>query len=104
MNNLPVRRAQLTTAEQAGHAALCAYEARNFACYPEELHNDLEILERAVVAIRGARRLGDVAALRAWADDLEAAHGPAGVMVSPADIRARAAQLEAEYNAEQAAR
>lgn len=98
MSNLPTRRDQLTTAEQAGHHALCAYEARNFACAPEDLHDDIEILERAVTAIRGARRLGDLAAMRAWADDLEAQHGAAGVMVSPSDIRARADQLEAELN------
>lgn len=103
MSNLPTRRDQLTTAEQAGHHALCVYEAPNFACSPEELHGDIDLLERAVTAIRGARQLGDIAAMRAWATDLEAHHGAAGVMVSPADIRARADQLEAEYNAEQAA-
>lgn len=98
MSNLPVHRDQLTTAEQAGHHALCAYEARNFACAPEDLYDDLEILERAVTAIRGARRLGDLAAMRAWADDLEANHGTVGVMVSPSDIRARADRLEADIN------
>lgn len=98
MSNLPVRRDQLTAAEQAGHHALCVYEARNYACAPEQLHDDIEILERAVTAIRGARRLGDLAAMRAWADDLEAQHGTAGVIVSPSDIRARADQLEADIN------
>jgi hypothetical protein len=98
MSTLPRRRAQLTTAEQSGHHALCVYEARNFSCYPEELHHDIEILERAVTAIRGARRLGDIAAMRAWADDLEAQHGTAGVIVSPSDIRARADRLEADIN------
>lgn len=98
MSNLPTRRDQLTTAEQAGHHALCVYEARNFACAPEDLHDDIDILERAVTAIRGARRLGDLAAMRAWADDLEAKYGAAGVTVSPSDIRARANRLEADLN------
>lgn len=100
MSDLPTHRDQLTRAEQAGHHRLCAYEARNFACAPEELYDDLEILERAVTAIRGARCLGDVAAMRAWANDLEAQHGTAGVTVSPSDIRARADQLEAEVDVE----
>lgn len=98
MSNLPIHRDQLTTAEQAGHHALCVYEARNFACAPEDLYDDLDILERAVTAIRGARRLGDVAALRAWADDLDTQYGAGEGYISAARLRARADRLEADIN------